>query len=78
MRTPAVAQISTLPTAHEPGLHKNCGRRVHTGPCPQCQRTQLARWARQLAEVVRDRTPQCRGEDPGQRAMRASGIDGRI
>jgi hypothetical protein len=51
MRTPTVSSISTLPTAHESPLRKTCGHEGHTGSCPQCQRAQLARWAKQLADV---------------------------
>jgi hypothetical protein len=53
MRTPTVSFISTLPTAHESAPHKTCGHQAHTGSCPQCQRAQLDRWAKQLADVAR-------------------------
>jgi hypothetical protein len=94
MYTPTVRPISTLPSAHEPVRRRSCGHYRHAGSCPHCQRTQLARWARQLAEVtprqagvvvplranvpVQDQAPQCHGEDPGLRAMRDSGADGTI
>jgi hypothetical protein len=32
---------------------KSCGHDRHVGPCPACQRAQLARWNSQLAAVAR-------------------------
>ena len=34
-----------------PSTKKVCGHIRHFGPCPWCQREQLARWELQLAQV---------------------------
>ena len=52
VRTSSIDATSTLPTAHQPPLHKPCGHLLHVGSCPQCQRAQLARWADQLTEAA--------------------------
>jgi hypothetical protein len=35
------------------GIGKLCGHAAHVGTCPACQRSQLARWRTQLAQVSR-------------------------
>jgi hypothetical protein len=35
---------------------KPCGHERHVGPCPACQRAQLARWRSQLAAVEMNAT----------------------
>src|SRR5690242_17482044 len=47
-QTPLPASTSQLITVLQP---KACGHARHVGTCAACQRTQLARWEAQLAEV---------------------------
>jgi hypothetical protein len=42
-----------FPTRRDPRSPRPCGHVRHVGPCPSCQRAQLARWRAQLEQASR-------------------------